>query len=323
MKKPKGEFFIKIAVAGYGNLGKSIIGAVANFPDIELTGVFTRRDPKTITDARCSVFSFDDILNYKKQIDVLIITFGSSNDLEENTIRLAEHFNTVDSFDMHNRIGKYRERLNNVAGCGNHLSLVSTGWDPGLMSLARLYFASFMPYANVTSIWGEGVSQGHSEALRNIDGVKYAIQYTVPLAASREAAYRGEFVSAGELHKRVCYVVCEKNDRKRIAEQIKNTEGYFRGYETEIYFITEDEFFEKHTRLYHKGEVISVGKTGDNTQLATFSLKLDSNPDFTANILLASARAVDRLHKEGAVGAISIFDIPPRFFIHGEYGGML
>ncbi len=251
------------------------------------------------------------------------MAFGSSNDLTKSAVHLAEHFNTVDSFDMHSQIEKYREELDCAARRGNHLSLLSTGWDPGLMSLARLYFASFMPYANVTSVWGEGVSQGHSEAIRRIDGVKYAVQYTVPQRKSMESAYRGEAVSPECLHKRVCYVVCDKNEEKRIAEQIKNTEGYFRGYETEIYFITEAEFLEKHMKLYHRGEVISAGKTGDNTQLATLSLKLDSNPDFTAGILLASARAVARLHSEGAVGAISIFDIPARSFALDNYGDLL
>ena len=291
---------------------------------MELVGVFTRREPKKLAKYDIRIYPFSGILNFKDKIDVLIVAFGSSDNLTEYVVDLAEHFNVVDSFDIHRDIAAHRAAVDKASKKAKKLAIVSTGWDPGLMSVTRLYFSAFMPYAAVNSIWGEGVSQGHSEAIRKLDGVKYGVQYTVPLSDGRAAAYRGEKLAPESLHKRVCYVVCDKSDECRIENSIRNMKGYFSDYETEVNFISEKDFLEHHTRLLHNGETVASGKSaGGKIERASLFLNLDSNPDFTAGILLASARAAFELQKRGEYGALTIFDIPPKYFYYGETKGLI
>lgn len=322
-KSREGVFMFKIGIAGYGNLGKALEKSISGFPDLELCAVFSRRDFAQAADAPQGFVPYRNILEYENRIDALILAFGSSSDLCENAEFLAAHFNTVDSFDMHREISRHRERVENISKDSKRLSVVSSGWDPGLMSLARLYFSAFMPYAAVNSFWGEGVSQGHSEAIRRISGVRYAAQYTIPKPKARESAIAGERLSSAEAHKRVCYVVAVPGAEQRIEREIREMRGYFLGYETEIYFITESEFFERHTSLCHRGEVVASGDFLGCRQTAALALNLESNPLFTANILLATARAVCRLNREGATGALTLFDIPPKYFISDDPSELL
>ena len=282
---------------------------------MELFGIFTRRDPVLISQKNKNLYPYEDILKHKDSIDVLIVAFGSSENLTEYSQSLAEHFNTVDSFDLHSDIEKHKSTVELSAKRGGKLSLVSCGWDPGLMSLARMYFSAFMPYAEVSTLWGNGVSQGHSEAIRRIKGVKYAVQYTVPTEEGITSAYSGKKLSPERSHKRICFVVCDKKHEKRIDADIRNMPGYFKGYNTEVNFVCEKEFFENHQRLFHKGEVVAFGRVSrEVSQSARLCLSLGSNPDFTANILLSCARAVNNLYTNGWSGAVSIFDIPPKSF---------
>lgn len=291
---------------------------------MELAGIFTRRNPNEIKAPKNDVYPYSEILNYKEKIDVLIIAHGSSGIFCESSARLAEHFNTVDSFDIHSDIERRKNLIDTSAKKGRRSAIVSSGWDPGLLSLMRLYFSSFMPYAKLTTLWGEGVSQGHSEAIRRIDGVKYAIEYTVPTDAARAAAYSKESLPREKMHKRVCYVVCEKSKECEIAKSIRNMKDYFLGYETEINFTTENDFLKNHSRLYHRAEVISTGTLNNGmAETAEMALHLDSNPDFTANILLATARAAVRMNEEGKYGAFTVFDIPPKCFASGTADGLL
>ena len=291
---------------------------------MEFEGVFTRREVKEADVQGVNAYRYSDILNYKSKIDVLLLAFGSSDNFCEKTAELSLHFNTVDSFDIHSDVEGRVNMIDKLAQNHKKTAVVSSGWDPGLMSLARLYFSAFMPYAKVTSLWGEGVSQGHSEAIRKIDGVKYAIEYTVPTDEARASAYSEEVLTAEKMHKRVCYVVCEKSKEYEIAETIRNMRGYFLGYETEIKFISENDFLKNHSKLYHRGEVISSGSLKNGmTETAALTLHLDSNPDFTANILLASARAAAKLNKEGKYGAFTVFDIPPKYFAPNVINGLL
>jgi diaminopimelate dehydrogenase len=310
---------MRVGILGYGNLGRSLATELEK-TDHELVGIFSRR--KVIYEKH-KILKREDIFNYKNQMDAILIATGSLTDVEADVMELLPHFNTVDSFDMHREISRHRERVENISKDSKRLSVVSSGWDPGLMSLARLYFSAFMPYAAVNSFWGEGVSQGHSEAIRRISGVRYAAQYTIPKPNARERAIAGERLSSAEAHKRVCYVVAVPGAEQRIEREIREMRGYFLGYETEIYFITESEFFERHTSLCHRGEVVASGDFLGCRQTAALALNLESNPLFTANILLATARAVCRLNREGATGALTLFDIPPKCFLLNEPSELL
>lgn len=313
----------KIGIVGYGNLGAALEKSVVNFPDLELSAVFSRRTFSGQKNDSSLFLPYRDILRFKGKIDVLVLAWGSSSDLTDSAEFLASHFNTVDSFDMHRDITKHRKNVGNVAKNSKKLSVVSSGWDPGLLSLARVYLSSFMPYAALSTFWGKGVSQGHSEAIRGIEGVRYAVQYTVPKDEARARAIRGEAQRAGGSHKRVCYVVAERGAEQRIEAQIRSMKGYFDGYETEVYFISESEFFARHTSFCHRGEVIASGDCCSQSQTASVTLDLSSNPLFTANILLATARAVCRLSSEGNVGALTLFDIPPKYFYYGDEAELL
>ena len=309
---------MRIGIYGYGNLGKGVELAARMYEDIELVGIFTRRDPssvKPLTDAR--VYAAERLGEFKGEIDCLIVCGGSATDLPVITPMLARDFNLIDSFDTHKNIPTHFERVDAAAKAGGTLALISAGWDPGLFSLARLYAASILPNGKEYTFWGRGVSQGHSDAIRRIAGVVDARQYTVPIEEALCAVRAGENpeLTTGQKHKRECYVVAEAGaDLDRIATEIKTMPNYFADYETTVHFVSLDTLRREHSGMPHGGSVIRGGVTGlagENRHTVEFSLKLDSNPEFTASVLVASARAVVRMRAEGRCGAISMFDIPP------------
>lgn len=311
---------IKIAIAGYGNLGKGVECAIRQNEDLDLFGVFTRRDPKTLhtlTDA--NVYHMDDLLSFKDTIDVLIICGGSATDLPEQTPALAKHFNVVDSFDTHAKIPDHFENVNKAATESGKIAVISSGWDPGMFSLNRLYAQAILPDGADYTFWGKGVSQGHSDAIRRIDGVLDAKQYTIPVEDALTAVRSGTAptLSTREKHTRECFVVAENGaDLKRIEEEIKTMPNYFADYDTTVHFISQEELNRDHSGIPHGGFVIRSGKTGlngEHTHIIEYSLKLDSNPEFTASVLVAYARAAYKMQKEGQKGCKTVFDIAPGY----------
>ena len=309
---------MKIAIYGYGNIGRGVECAVAHTPDAELFGVFTRRDParlKTLTD--CAVYPAADIGNYAEEIDVVIICAGSATDLPEMTPALAAMFNVVDSFDTHARIPEHFEAVNKAASAGGKVALISGGWDPGMFSIARLYASAILPDGADYTFWGRGVSQGHSDAIRHIPGVLDARQYTVPVPEALEAVRSGANpqLSTRQKHTRECYVVAaEGADRAEIEKAIVTMPNYFADYDTSVQFITAEEMAENHSALPHGGTVIRSGSTGmkgEHKHIIEYSLTLDSNPEFTASILVACARAVLKKQRKGEKGCVTVFDIAP------------
>jgi len=304
---------IRIGIVGYGNLGRGVEQAISQNPDLELVAIFTRRPPDQI-EARGNLVSIADIDSYQDKIDVMILCGGSSRDLPRQGPLYAAQFNTVDSFDLHGRIPAYFEEVDAAARSASKLSLISTGWDPGLFSLARLMFQSILPEGKSYTFWGKGVSQGHSVAIRQIPGVRDAVQYTVPVPATVEKIRQGQIpvLTPRQAHQRICYVVAEPGaDTGEIEETIKTMPGYFADYDTTVHFITGEEFAASHTGMPHGGFVIRTGKTGGkHKQQTEFRLALESNPQFTGSVLTACARAVYRMHKTGAIGACTIFDLP-------------
>ena len=309
---------IRIGIMGYGNLGRGVEAAVAQNPDTELIAVFTRRPPDTVkVKSNAMVVSEADAAAYTDKIDVLILCGGSATDLPEQGPKFAAMFNTVDSFDTHARIPEYYEKVNAAAQASGKVGIISVGWDPGLFSLNRLYANAVLTDGKDYTFWGKGVSQGHSDAVRCVKGVKNAVQYTVPVDDAIAAARSGNNpdLTVREKHKRVCYVVAEDGaDKAAIADSIKKMPNYFADYDTEVNFITEEELKKDHSAMPHGGFVIRGGKSGGGYRhVMEFSLKLDSNPEFTACVLLAYARAAFRLAKEGNFGAKTVFDIPPAY----------
>ncbi len=309
---------MNVAIYGYGNLGRGVECAIRQNPDMTLFGVFTRRDPATVTTLfETPVYAAADILQYKDQIDVLIICGGSATDLPNMTPALAEHFNVIDSYDTHATIPAHFANTDKAASAGGHVALISCGWDPGMFSLNRLYASAILPEGKDYTFWGRGVSQGHSDAIRRIPGVVDARQYTVPIETSLEAVRSGSMptLTTREKHLRECYVVVEDGaDKAAIEQQIKTMPNYFADYDTTVTFITQEELNRDHSGIPHGGFVIRTGKTGvDNAHTHTieYRLKLDSNPEFTASVLVAYARAVCRLAKRGVVGCKTVFDIAP------------
>ena len=304
---------IRVGIVGYGNLGKGVELALSQNPDFELQAIFTRRDPSSLP-TKSKTEHMSEINNYKDKIDVMILCGGSANDLQKQAPTIAQDFNTVDTFDNHGKIPEYFETLNNVATSSKKLSLLSTGWDPGLFSLNRLLAQSVLPQGTDYTFWGRGVSQGHSDAVRKINGVKYAVQYTVPMESAIEKVRTGQNpeLSTREKHQRVCYVVLENGvDEQLIEKEIKTMPNYFEPYDTIVNFISEDEFKKNHTKMPHGGFVIRTGNSAlGSKQRIEFSLKLESNPEFTSSVLVAYTRAVYRLAKEGKFGALTVFDIP-------------
>lgn len=310
---------MNIGICGYGNLGRGVEAAIYQLEDVKLQGIFTRRDPKTLKPLydKTPVYSVNDLLLFKDEIDVLILCAGSATDLPHMSPDLAASFNIVDSFDTHADIPVHFEDVDKAARQSGHLALISAGWDPGLFSLARVYASAIMPRCGKYTFWGKGVSQGHSDAIRRIPGVKDARQYTVPIESALEAVRQGgnPQLSTSEKHWRDCYVVTEPGaDQERIAREIKTMPNYFADYNTEVHFISQQELQKNHLGIPHGGRVIctgNTGKEGQNQQILEFSLKLDSNPEFTASVLVACARAVDRMHRRGRIGCISLLDVAP------------
>ena len=309
---------MKIAIYGYGNLGRGVELAIRQNPDTELFGVFTRRDPKTVqTLTGAPVYAAQDAEDYAAEIDALIICGGSASDLPVMTPALAKSFNVVDSFDTHARVPEHFDNVDRAALTHAHTAIISAGWDPGLFSLARLYMNTVLPDGKDYTFWGRGVSQGHSDAVRRIPGVKDARQYTVPVEEALAKVRRGENpeLTTRQKHTRECYVVAEEGaDRALIEKQIKEMPNYFADYDTTVTFITEEEMKRDHSALPHGGQVIRCGRTGldgSRKHVMEFSLKLDSNPEFTASVLVACARAVVRMNSRQIFGCKTLFDVPP------------
>lgn len=304
---------IKVGIVGYGNLGRGVEMALSQNPDFELEAIFTRRTPEQIgQDSRFVHISGID--KYRGIVDVMILCGGSATDLPEQGPEIAAKFNTVDSFDTHAKIPEYFAKVDEIAKKAGSVSLISTGWDPGLFSLNRLLAQSILPEGKDYTFWGKGVSQGHSDAIRRVQGVKNGIQYTVPVEEAIERVRTGENpeFTTREKHIRVCYVVPEEGaDTQQIENEIKNMPNYFSDYDTTVNFITGEELKREHSGMPHGGFVIRTGNTGKETkQRIEFGLALGSNPEFTASVLVAYARAVYRLSKEGKTGACTVFDIP-------------
>ena len=313
---------IRIEIYGYGNLGKGVETAIYNNKDIELVGIFTRRNPSSVKALHddVKIYHVDDAKNMQDKIDVMILCGGSATDLPEQTPEVAKMFNTVDSFDTHAKIPEYFASVNKEAKDANHLSLISCGWDPGLFSLNRALLESILPNGTNYVFYGRGLSQGHSDAIRRIKGVKNAVQYTVPYDESVEKVRNGEnpnFESVREVMWRECFVVLEDGaDEKEIEKEIKEMPNYFEPYNTVVHFISEEELHKNHSGMPHGGFVLRSGNTSEGVnQVAEFSLKLDSNPEFTASVLVAYARGVHRLSKEGKTGAVTVLDIPVSYLL--------
>ena len=309
---------IKVGIVGYGNLGRGVCLAVDKAKDFECVGVFTRRQPESVNPITgYKVYSVNDLQKFKGKIDVLILCGGSATDLPATTANYIKDFNTVDSFDTHAKIPEYFEKLDKIAKDNGTLGIISVGWDPGVFSMARLLFGSVLPDGKDYPFWGKGVSQGHSDAIRRIAGVKNAIQYTVPKEEALARVRNGENpeLSVREKHARECFVVAEDGaDRARIEKEIKEMPNYFADYDTTVHFISEEELKAHHNKLAHGGVVIRSGKTTDeNSELLQLSLKLDSNPEFTGSVLTAYARAIYRLSQKGEKGVKTVFDIPLKY----------
>ncbi len=317
---------MNVAIYGYGNLGKGVELAVRNANDMNLVGVFTRRNPETITTlTNAMVYSANSLDEFTSKIDVLIICGGSATDLPVLTPTLAKKFNVVDSFDTHAKIPEHFNNVNKSATETNHVALISGGWDPGMFSIARLYAEAILPNGKDYTFWGRGVSQGHSDAIRRIDGVLDARQYTVPVKEALDSVRNGEMVelSTRQKHTRECYVVVQEGaDLKRIENEIKTMPNYFADYDTTVNFISMDELIKNHSGIPHGGSVIRTGKTGlysENTHVIEYNLKLDSNPEFTASVLVALSRAVYKLYNRKNYGCKTIFDIAPADLIDKDY----
>ena len=312
---------IKIGILGYGNLGRGVECAVKQNDDMELVAVFTRRNPedvKILTET-ATVCNIADVEDWKDKIDVMIICGGSATDLPKQTPVYAKMFNVIDSFDTHARIPEHFANVDAAAKEGGHVGIISVGWDPGMFSLNRLYANAILPDGNDYTFWGKGVSQGHSDAIRRVEGVKDGKQYTIPVEAALKAVRNGENpeLTTRQKHTRECFVVLEEGaDAAKVEEEIKTMPNYFSDYDTTVHFISEEELKANHSGIPHGGFVLRSGKTGwdgENKHLIEYSLKLDSNPEFTSSVLIAYARAAYRLASEGQSGCKTVFDIAPAY----------
>ena len=309
---------IRIGIVGYGNIGRGVEQAIKRNEDMELTAVFTRRDPASVKVATegAKVVHMDDMLSMKGDVDVMVLCGGSATDLPVMGPEIAANFNTIDSFDTHAKIPEYFANVDKAAKEGNNTSIISVGWDPGMFSLNRLYAESILVQGSTYTFWGKGVSQGHSDAIRRIPGVKNAIQYTVPVDEAVNQVRSGSEpkLTTRDKHTRECYVVAQEGANKaEIENAIKTMPNYFDEYNTTVHFISEEELKRDHSKMPHGGFVIRTGETGEegNKHVIEYSLKLDSNPEFTASVLIAYARAAYRLNQKGENGARSVFDIAP------------
>ncbi len=315
---------IRIGILGYGNLGRGIEAAIRQNDDMELVCVFTRRAPETLKIATegVSVCSVEDAPAWKDKIDVMILCGGSATDLPEQSPKYAKLFNIVDSFDTHAKIPEHFSNVDRAAKEGGKIGVISVGWDPGMFSLMRMISNAILPEGSDYTFWGKGVSQGHSDAVRRIEGVKNAKQYTIPVKSALDAARSGSnpTLTTREKHTRECFVVAEAGaDLERIEREIKTMPNYFADYDTTVHFISEEEFAKEHSGIPHGGFVLRSGKTGinkENSHVIEYSLKLDSNPEFTASVIIAYARAAYRLASEGEIGAKTVFDIAPAYLIN-------
>ena len=308
---------IKIGIIGYGNLGRGVEKAVNAAADMELAGVFTRRDPKSLHPVSgAEVYSVEELEKFAGKVDVMVLCGGSATDLPRQTAEYVKLFNVVDSFDTHAKIPEHFAAVDKAAKKSGKVGVISVGWDPGLFSAARLLFGSVLPDGKDYTFWGRGVSQGHSDAVRRVSGVKDARQYTVPVEAAVARVRNGEMpeLSTREKHLRECFVVLEEGaDAARVEKEIKEMPDYFADYDTTVHFISEEEMQKNHAGLPHGGFVLRSGSTGENKHLLEFSLKLDSNPEFTGSVLVAYARAAARLSAEGKCGAMTAFGIPLKY----------
>lgn len=310
---------IKIGIYGFGNLGKGVLEAIKQNPDMELVAIFTRRNPKDVAsqleNKEIPVISAEKVEDYMCKIDVMIACGGSATDLPEQTPMLAQMFNVVDSFDTHAKIPEHYAKVNEAAKRAETIGVISAGWDPGMFSLNRLYAEAILPKGNTYTFWGKGVSQGHSDAIRRIEGVKDARQYTIPIeeAVNRVRSGENPNLTTREKHLRECFVVLEEGeDRTKIEAEIKNMPNYFADYDTTVHFISEEELLREHSKLPHGGNVLRSGVTGDgNKEVIEYKLNLDSNPEFTGAVLVAVARAAYRMNKNGESGARIMFSIAP------------
>lgn len=315
---------IRIGIYGYGNLGRGVECAIQQNEDMELVAVFTRRNPETVSilTKTAQVVSASEVEAYKDKIDVMVLCGGSATDLPVQTPELAKYFNVVDSFDTHAKIPQHFANVDAAAKAAGKVGIISVGWDPGMFSLNRLYANAILPNGKDYTFWGKGVSQGHSDAIRRVEGVKDGKQYTIPVEAALEAVRAGENpeLTTRQKHIRECFVVLEEGaDAAKVEAEIKNMPNYFADYDTTVHFISEEELLANHSGIPHGGFVIRSGKTGwngENNHVIEYSLKLDSNPEFTASVLVAYARAASRLAAEGTCGCKTVFDIAPAYLIN-------
>jgi len=317
---------MKIGILGYGNLGRGVECAIAQNPDMELVAVFTRRNPdsvKILTDG-VSVYHIDELLNMKDTIDVLILCGGSATDLPVQTPEYARYFNVVDSFDTHAKIPEHLNNVDVVCKNSGKTAIISVGWDPGMFSLNRMFGNAILPCGTDYTFWGKGVSQGHSDAIRRIEGVLDARQYTIPVEKAVESVINGENpeLTTRQKHIRECFVVAKDGaDLKRIENEIKTMPNYFADYDTTVHFISAEEMKNEHSGLPHGGIVVRSGKTGmdkEHNHIIEYKLKLDSNPEFTASVIAAYARAAYRMNKEGITGCKTVFDVAPIYLMSDE-----
>lgn len=316
---------IKIGIIGYGNLGKGVECAVSAAEDMEVVGIFTRRNVEDVKpyDINIPVYTMDQAVDMKSEIDVMILCGGSANDLPKQSVQFSQYFNIVDSFDTHAKIPEHFKAVDKASKKNKHISIISVGWDPGMFSLNRLYAQALLPAGKSYTFWGKGVSQGHSDAIRRIDGVKDARQYTIPVEKALASVRNGDNpeLITREKHTRECFVVAEVGaDLEKIESAIKTMPNYFDEYDTSVHFISEEELLRDHSGIPHGGFVIHSGSTGwnhENKHVIEYSLKLDSNPEFTSSVLVAYARAAYRLHQEGQCGCKTVFDIAPAY-LHPE-----
>lgn len=312
---------IRVGIYGYGNLGRGIECAIRQNKDMELAAVFTRRNPGTVSilTAGVPVISASDVAEWTDKIDVMILCGGSATDLPEQTPELVKLFHVVDSFDTHARIPEHFANVDAAAKASGKIGIISVGWDPGMFSLNRMYANAILPEGNDYTFWGKGVSQGHSDAIRRVEGVKDGKQYTIPVASALEAVRAGEnpILTTRQKHVRECFVVLEEGaDPAKVEKTIKEMPNYFADYDTTVHFISEEELKENHSGIPHGGFVIRSGKTGwngENTHIIEYNLKLDSNPEFTASVIVAYARAAYKMSKEGITGCKTVFDVAPAY----------
>ena len=311
---------IRIGVLGYGNLGRGVELAIQHCPDMELAGVFTRRNPQSLqTVTGANVYSMEQAETMQNEIDVMILCGGSATDLPVQTPKFAQLYNVIDSFDTHAKIPEHFDAVDAAAKAAGKTAIISTGWDPGMFSLNRVLAQAILPQGDTYTFWGKGVSHGHSDAIRRLDGVKDARQYTIPVETALEAVRNGEApnLTTRQKHLRECFVVAEEGaDLAKIEQEIVTMPNYFADYDTTVHFISEEELRANHSGIPHGGFVIHSGKTGvnsENTHVIEYGLKLDSNPEFTASVLVAYARAAYGMHKDGITGCKTVFDVAPRY----------